>query len=384
MAEVQPLRSYVSRDAAVRPAEPVELTVVVPTFNEAENVGPLIERLRTALAGVRWEAVFVDDDSRDGTVAAVIAAGRADPRVRLIRRVGRRGLSSAVIEGCLSSTAPYVAVIDADMQHDEALLPRMLREMRAGSCDVVVGSRYAPGGGVASWIESRMNMSRLATRLARVVLRTPISDPMSGFFMITGDALEGVVRRLSGQGFKILLDIVVSAPKPLRIRELPYQFRARQFGESKLDPLIAVEFVELLADKTIGRFVSVRFLKFGAVGALGLAVHMAALSLAFEALHAGFAVSQAAAAIVAMTFNFFLNNYFTYRDRRLKRLRDLAGGLASFYAVCGLGAVANVGVANYFFGSDYAWWLSAVAGVAVGAVWNYAATSAFTWRTRRL
>jgi dolichol-phosphate mannosyltransferase len=361
---------------------PVELTLVLPTFNEAANIGPILARIDAALPTVEWEVVFVDDDSPDGTAAVVIAAAQTHPNVRLVRRIGRRGLSTAVVEGALASMAPFIAVMDADMQHDEARLPAMLDILRAGATDLVVGTRYAEGGGVGDWSARRQLISRTATRMARLVTRAELSDPMSGFFMITRPAFESVMRGISGQGFKILLDILASAERPLRVAEVSYHFRPRSHGESKLDSLVIVEFLTLLIDKTIGRFVPARFVMFSAVGVLGLAVHMAVLTTLFRGIGTSFAVGQACATVVAMTFNFFVNNILTYRDKRLKGPASLALGLVSFYAVCSLGAVSNVGIADFMFSHHYSWWLAGVAGVLMGAVWNYAATSVFTWRTK--
>ncbi len=359
---------------------PYELTIVLPTFNEVENVEPILKSIDFALPNVAWEAVFVDDDSKDGTPRAVMAAAKNHRNVRIVRRIGRRGLSSAVVEGALTSMAPYIAVMDADMQHDETILKNMLWDLRAGATDLVVGTRYTEGGGVGEWSRRRLAASRIATMLAQIVTRVKLSDPMSGFFMITREAFEGVVTRLSGQGFKILLDIVSSSEKPLRVAERAYKFKPRQFGESKLDSFVAVEYLLLLVDKTVGHLVPARFILFAAVGGIGLFVHMAILATCFGVLGTGFTAGQSTATILAMTFNFFVNNFLTYRDQRLKGLKRLFIGLLSFCAVCALGAVANVGIAKYMFTNLYSWWLSGVAGVIVGAVWNYAATSAFTWR----
>ncbi|MET0546873.1 MAG: glycosyltransferase family 2 protein [Caulobacterales bacterium] len=360
-----------------------DISVVLPTFNEAANVGPILEKIEAALEGVAWEVIFVDDDSRDGTASEVFRAAADHPNVRLVRRIGRRGLSSAVIEGALASMAPVVAVMDADMQHDETLLPKMLELLRGGEYDLVVGTRYIEGGASDGLSGYRKAISQFATRLAQIVTRTKLSDPMSGFFMITRDAFESAVRRLSGQGFKILLDIVASSERPLRVAELPFEFRARQFGESKLDSAVATEYLMLLLDKTIGRYVPVRFLMFVLVGGLGLTIHMAVLSVTYGLSHVPFMASQLLATVCAMTFNFFLNNYLTYRDIRLKGAAQLVTGLLSFYAVCSVGAVANVGIANYMFTERYSWWLAGVAGVLVGAVWNFAASSIFTWKTKK-
>ena len=360
---------------------PVELTVVLPTFNERENVAPLIARLEEALAGIEWEAIFVDDDSRDGTAAHVRAIGRHKPYIRCLQRLGRRGLSTACIEGVLASSAPFLAVMDADLQHDETLLPRMLAALKGKTLDIVIGSRYAAGGGVGEWDRSRVRMSDLASRLSRLVVKAELSDPMSGFFMIRRPAFEDAVRDLSGQGFKILIDLFASSPRPLAFAELPYQFRLRQHGESKLDTLVAWEYLQLLLDKLVGHVVPVRFALFAMIGGLGLVVHLAVLGLVLNALGLGFTAAQSVATLTAMTSNFLLNNWFTYRDRRLRGWRFLRG-LVSFYLVCGVGAIGNVGIAAYVFHADQAWWLAGIAGAIVGSVWNYATSAVFTWRAR--
>lgn len=354
----------------------IELTVVIPSFDERENVGPLLERLEAALDGVEWEAVWVDDDSMDGTAAKVRELARLNRRVRCLQRIGRRGLSTAVVEGMLTSSAPFLAVIDADLQHDERLLPEMLAILRRGEHDIVVGSRYAGGGGVGNWNERRASASRLATRLSRLVISSELADPMSGFFMITRPAFEATVRRLSGQGFKILLDLFASTPRPFRFKELPYTFRNRMYGESKLDALVMWEYLMLLLDKLLGGVVPVRFVLFGVVGSTGVLVHLIALRLSLVLL--SFPAAQAVATVVAMTGNFILNNVLTYRDRRLRGWRFLRG-LLSFYAVCGLGALAGVGVASAAFARNYNWWVSGLAGAAIGVVWNYVVSSLVTW-----
>ena len=367
------LPNQLSRMAAV------ELTVVVPSFNEIDNVEPLIERLHSALDGIEWEVIYVDDDSPDGTAVKVRELAQTDPRVRCIQRIGRRGLSTAVIEGMLASSAPYLAVIDADLQHDEKLLPRMLATLKLDGLDIVVGSRYVAGGATGDWDKGRAVMSSIATRLARLVVAAEIADPMSGFFMLSRRAFERTARRLSGNGFKILLDLFASAPTPYRFRELPYVFGQRIHGESKLDSLVIWEYLMLLLDKRVGRWVPVRFVLFAAIGGSGVIVHLAALRLAL--IYLNFPVAQALGTVCAMTTNFLFNNMLTYRDQRLYGLK-LINGLLSFYAVCSIGAVANVGIASAVFGEHYSWWTSGLAGSAVGVVWNYAASSVFTWRHR--
>jgi dolichol-phosphate mannosyltransferase len=367
--------------AANTATRPVELAIVIPTLNERENVTALVDRLVTVLTGIRWEVVFVDDDSPDGTADLVRELGQQLGNIRCVQRLGRRGLSSACIEGILASSAPFIAVMDADLQHDEALLPKMLATIKDQQLDIVVGTRYGAEGSVGDWQKSRVVISGLASRLARLVLKAELTDPLSGFFVITRDAFAATMRNLSGQGFKILLDIFASAPKPLAFAELPFHFRCRVNGESKLDTLVAWEFLTLLLDKLAGPIIPVRFLLFAMIGGFGVLTHLATLWLAVNPLGIGFAVGQAIATMVAMTGNFLLNNLFTYRDRRLRGLA-LVTGLLSFYAVCGLGAAANVGIASHLFDANHSWWLAGLGGAAIGAVWNYAMSSVFVWRSR--
>jgi dolichol-phosphate mannosyltransferase len=362
-------------------AVPPVLSIIVPTLNERENIEPVLALITAALPETEWEAIFVDDDSRDGTPEHVRAIARRNPRVRCLQRIGRRGLATACIEGVLASASPYIAVMDADLQHDERLLPEMLKALDSGAIDLVVGSRYAAGGGFGDWSSSRVRISGLATRLARMICKADVADPLSGFFMCRREIFEAALRRMSGQGFKVLLDLLASSPKPPRVRELPYNFRERRHGESKLDTLIAWEYGMLLADKLIGRFIPVRFALFGLIGGLGLLVHLGTLRTALNPLGLEFAAAQAIATMVAMTSNFILNNQFTYRDQRLRGFA-LLRGLITFYLICGVGAVANVGVASYAFTSSHAWWLAGIAGAVVGSVWNFAMSSVFTWRRR--
>jgi dolichol-phosphate mannosyltransferase len=361
---------------AARPAP--ELGIIVPTFNERTNVPLLVERLERLLTSCDWEVVFVDDNSPDGTAAAARAIGEEDSRVRCIRRIGRRGLAGACLEGMLASQARYVAVMDADLQHDESLLLDMLRDLRSGRADLVVASRYLQGGSAAALSKNRSRASRWSNALVRSLLGIDLTDPMSGYFMIRRDAFEALAPHLSSQGFKILLDILATARGRLRTIELPTIFRERRHGESKLDSKIALDFAALVMAKLTNDAVSIRFLMFSIVGLSGVGIHMAILSLALVT-GVVFAVAQSIAAVGAMTWNFVLNNLFTYRDQRLSGWRFLTG-LIRFQLICAIGAVANVGLAIFIYSGTHIWWLAGLAGVLIGAVWNYAVTSAFVWR----
>jgi len=361
---------------------PAQLAIIVPTFNEAQNVRLLVDLVDKALPGVAWEIVFVDDDSPDGTSDTVRQLALADARVRALQRVGRRGLSSACVEGIMATAAPYVAIMDADLQHDETILKSMLERIQAGDVDIVVGSRYVEGGGMGDWSARRIRMSQFATKLALRLTQTPISDPMSGFMMMRRDAFLRSLPHLSSIGFKILLDIAASAPTPLRVAEVPYTFRTRQHGESKLDSLVLWEYIQLLLDKMVGHVIPVRFLSFAMVGGLGVFVHFGVLMVLLKLLGQPFGVSQAVATVVAISSNFFLNNMFTYRDQRLKGWA-LVRGWVSFNLVCAFGAAANVGVADWLFINKTYWALSALAGITVSVVWNYAMSAFFTWKKKR-
>ncbi|MGJ4942975.1 glycosyltransferase [Bradyrhizobium sp. HKCCYLS1011] len=374
---------------AIRPAGAVPLqsaaipivTVVVPTFNERDNVVTLYKRLEAAFKDLPWEVVFVDDNSPDDTWQVVRELSRTDSRVRCIRRIGRRGLSGACIEGILAASAPYAAVIDADLQHDETQLPKMLALLQSGAAELVVGSRYIEGGSAASFDKQRAGASAFATEIARRLLRVEIADPMSGFFMIRRDRFEQIAPKLSTQGFKILLDIVASAEGGLRTVEIPYTFGSRLHGESKLDSMVALDFLGLVLAKMTNDAVSLRFLLFAMVGGTGLFVHLGTLFLGLQLFDLPFTEAQAIGAFAAMTSNFILNNFLTYRDQRLRGLAVLRG-LVAFYVVCSVGLLANVGVAFSVYDQEPIWWLAGAAGALMGVVWNYAISGLFVWRKR--
>lgn len=366
----------------MRTARP-ELTIVIPSFNERANVRPLVALLQTALDGVEWEAVFVDDDSPDGTADEVRRTAEDEPRLRLIHRIGRRGLAGACIEGILSATSPLVAVMDADLQHDEAKLVEMVEAFRADpALDLVIGSRHVDGGSIGNGFSKvRAWGSDVATNLSKKMLRIKASDPMSGFFMVKRESFNQVVQSLQTQGFKILADMLAAAKGRWTVAEVGYTFRDRQHGESKLDAAITAEFLALLVARLTGGVLPIRFILFMIVGTSGVLVQLLAMRLALWTVTDVFVLAQTFGVLVAMTTNFFLNNALTYHDRTL-RGRDMAFGLLSFYVVCSVGAVANVGVADVIYRVIGQAELASVFGAVVGAVWNFIATSLFTWRAR--
>ena len=360
-------------------SKPYYVTVVVPTFRERENIPLVVERLDALLGDFDWEVVFVDDDSDDGSEAVLLDLSRRHPRVRAIRRIGRRGLASACLEGMGSSSAEIFAVMDADLQHDETILPKMITAFREDpALDLAVGTRYTGEGGFSNWSKRRQFVSKFATLIEKSVLRTPLSDPMSGFFVIRRPLFEETVRHMTGRGFKILLDIVLSAGRGLRTREFPYEFRARQHGESKLDVVVGLEYLYLLVDKTLGRLVPVSFVLYVLAGLSGLMLHLAVLGILYRGSGVPFVDAQISATLVAMVSNFLVNNAVTFRSRRLKGFM-LAAGLTAYMAICALGAIVNVQSADYLFDHSIPWWFAGAAGALIGAVWNYAVSTQIVW-----
>jgi dolichol-phosphate mannosyltransferase len=367
-----------AREPIAPPVAACELTVIVPTFNERANVTRLVERLHEVMNGVAWQAIFVDDDSPDGTAEAVKHIAAFDPRIQCLRRVRRRGLAGAVAEGALASAAPFVAVIDGDMQHDETLLPRMLETLKAGKADLVIASRYLDHAAVEEGLSPiRSAGSRFANWLGRLVLRQDVSDPVSGFFMARREVVDRVAPKLATEGFKILFDIIASQPEPLRIVEMPYSFREREAGGSKLDKRVVIDYLGLLLSKLSGGVVPTRALMFGLVGGSGVVVQLVGLK-AFLLLHLPFTEAQFAASMVAMTSNYLINNEITYRDRRRRGL-GLFLGYVKFCLLCSIGLVANLAVSSMIFRHTQIWWLAGGTGAVFGALWNYVTTAVAVW-----
>jgi len=360
----------------------IELAVILPTFKERENVPVVLEALSKTLSGIEWEVVFVDDHSPDGTAELVREIALQDPRVRIIERIGRRGLSSACIEGMLATAAPYLAVMDADMQHDESILPKMLERIKREQLDIIVASRNIEGGSMGKFVPSRVWLSQLGARISKLVCRCEVSDAMSGFFLMDRKYFQLVVGNLTGMGFKILVDLLASSPRPVRLGEIPYHFRDRKLGESKLDVNVELEYLFLVVDKIVGKAIPTRFAVFVLVGSLGLLVHLGVLALLHYRTLIDFSRAQATATVVAMTFNFLLNNTVTFRDRQLKGWR-LLRGLFYFYVACSVGAIINVSFAEFLNQHEVPWYLAGISGMAISSVWNYGVNTVFTWRRTR-
>ena len=358
----------------------LKLAIILPTLNERDNLAPLIARIEEALGPEHWEAIIVDDNSDDGTADIAREVAQSDPRIRVIQRFDRRGLASAVIEGMCATAAPFVAVMDADHQHDPALLPQMLAAVESGAADIAVASRFAEGAsatGLSS--ERRERASDWANSLARRITGVQLSDPMSGFFLIQTQKVRDIAPSLSGIGFKILLDILATSKPALNVREFPLQFAQRRAGQSKLDRAIMFEFLVGLYERLFGRLIPTRFALFGTVGALGVLVHFAVFGIAFYGAAIAFAIAQAMATFIAMSFNFWLNNWLTYRDQRLTGTGAMVKGWLGFCATCAVGAFANIAAASLLEARGVHAILAVGVGIIIGSVWNYALSSRFVW-----
>ena len=378
-SSLRPSQSQSTRHSDDCVTNSINVSLILPTRNEAGNVAEVVRLAGLALSDHSYEIIVVDDDSPDGTAEIARQLAAVDRRIRVIQRVGRRGLASACIEGALAASGQVVAVMDSDLQHDETKLPELVDAVLSGETDLAVGTRYSGEGGTDNWSEARQSQSAFATKLASRFLKSDISDPMSGFFAISAERFRALSPKLSGRGFKILLDILFTSKEPLRVSEVAYTFRGREAGASKLDAPTALQFLMMLYDRVLGHVIPARFALFAVVGGLGVLVHMAALVLAYQLVGSSFLIGQSFAVVTAMTFNFFLNNLLTFYDVRLKGWALLKGWL-SFCLICGLGAIANVGVASYLFSqTGVMWTVSALAGILVGAVWNFVMSSRFTW-----
>ena len=364
------------------PQPRIELAVVIPTYKERENIPVILSALGRALDDVDWEVIIVDDNSPDGTAEFVREMAATNPRIHVLERIGRRGLASACIEGMLSTSAPYIAVIDADMQHDETILPKMLARIRDEHLDLVVASRNLADGSMGEFSRKRVWLSNMGNRVSRLVCHCDVSDAMSGFFVIDRHFFQEIVHDLTGSGFKILVDILASSRREVRVAEVPYRFRTRQHGESKLDVNVELEYLFLLIDKMIGKYVPTRFVMFVLVGSLGMIIHLSTLALLYKGAHASFVISQTSATLAAMTFNFLLNNVVTFRDRRLRGWRLLTG-LLTFYLACSVGALMNVSFAAFLNRQAIPWYIAGVTGTAISSVWNYGVNTILTWRRSR-
>ena len=359
------------------------LSIVIPTYNEKDNIFKLLEKLKKVLKSINHEIIFVDDNSPDGTSAVIKDCMKKSSKIRLIHRIGRKGLAGAVIEGVFAANADLVAVMDCDLQHDETKLLDMINLFSKNkSLDIVIGSRFTETGEISEKAFSKIRElgSKATTLIIKKVLNIASTDPLSGFFMVKKVAFLKSSENLQTQGFKVLADFLATSGKHIEIEEIGYSFKNRIAGESKMSLITALELIGLVLSQILKGRVSIRFILFCMVGLSGIFVQLFITGLAMLLINQ-FPTSQTLGIIAAMTSNYFLNNTITFQERKLKSL-DLIRGLFSFYLICSLGAFANVAVATYIFGFSSNWLISSFVGACFGAVWNFTLTSIFTWKSK--
>ena len=354
-----------------------KLTVIIPTYNEKDNLIPLVERIDAALSGYDYEILFVDDNSKDGTAELATSLAAKYP-VRVIVRRNERGLASAVVHGFRHAGGDVLAVIDADLQHPPEVLAGMLTAMQ--DSDVVVASRYVKGGSVEGWGLSRRVISKGAVFLAHLLLpkTKKVSDPMSGFFMLRKNVVEGV--NLKPSGYKILLEVLVMG-RFKNVSEVPFGFRLREKGESKLSAREQINYLKHLVSLMSRSGELTRFLKFCLVGGSGVFVNEGLLWVLKQFAGLPLTLSNALSIEASIISNFVLNDSFTFADRRTLGTVSFLRRLGKFNLVSLVGAAINWGITQlltHFFDIHYL--LANLVGIAIAVLWNYLANRGWTWK----
>jgi dolichol-phosphate mannosyltransferase len=354
------------------------LSVIIPTYNERDNIVPLVERIHHALSNREYGILFVDDDSHDGTAELAKSLSSKYPVSVIVRR-DKKGLASAVVDGLKHASGETVMVMDADLQHPPEVIPDLLKAIDDGA-DMAVASRYVAGGGCQGWSLIRRIISKTAIFLAHLLLPLTrnIEDPMSGFFMFHRQAIAGA--DLKPSGYKILLEILVLGDFHHTV-EVPYTFVTRKRGESKLSGRQQIEYLRHIFSLMRRTGELLRILKFCLVGTSGIFVNEGLLWVLTEL--AGFPLFMASPISIECSIisNFTLNNFFTFRDRRSLALKATLLRLLKFNLVSLAGLGINVGVLLFFsniVGIHYL--IANIFGIVVAFMWNYILSTWWTWR----
>jgi len=356
-----------------------DLSIVIPTYNEASNIIAIIESINSTLGDVAsYEIIVVDDNSKDKTWELAEQYADKYKNITCFRRITSKGLSSAVIDGFMISRGKFISVIDADLQHDESILPKMLNYCHNGA-DLAIGSRYCQDGSTGEWGLIRKLISKVATKISQKIGNIYMSDPMSGFFMIRRDVFLNVVDKLNAKGYKILLDIVsqLDASK-INMIEVPYTFKKRSRGESKLTPEVVFQLIDFIYLKIVGNYIPIEYVKFVTVGAIGAVVHFTILYL----MHIVFDNNYQNALIIAIEFsliiNYFINNLWTFKEKTHTGLKKIIG-LVKFNILSGVGGIISYYISISLFDSGVNWIFASTIGAIVASLWNYNLNKILTW-----
>lgn len=366
------------------PNEKIELSIVLPTYNEKDNIPILFERLQKTLKNIPYEIIVADDNSPDGTWKLVEEISETQENIHLLRRMSNKGLSPAVMDGLAIAKGSYAVIMDADLQHDEKIIPKMLEQLKAGN-ELVVGSRKVDGGGIENWAWHRRFISWGATFLAQIFLGRSVNDPMSGFFALNMNFFARVSEKVNPRGFKILLEFLNLCDKN-KVTEVGFIFQSRQFGESKLSGGVMFNYLIGLFDLKFGKLLPANFIKFALVGLSGVFVNQGVLFLGEKFLwqHTSNLNYNLMLAIeVSIIWNFIINNFWTFREQAKRTLGSFIKGLLYFNLICLAGALINYAVAMYLTNHTplNIYWANLV-GIALATFWNFFLNTNITWRKK--
>jgi dolichol-phosphate mannosyltransferase len=354
------------------------LSIICPTLNERDNVAVIYQHI-DRIVTCEWELIFVDDNSSDGTRLEIEQLSRRDRRVRLINRVGRKGLASAASEGFLCAVYDHCVLIDADLQHDINNINVMAEEVAQSGNDLVISSRFKVNQtlGLSS---ARTRLSIVGNGMIDLILRRQLTDPLSGCFLIRRERYLALHPSLILSGFKILFDIL-SCPdgRQLTVSEIPIKFLNRHSGESKLRKTVMLEFMGTYVTRMVERVIPLSFIKFSMIGALGVLLHYLILSFFLKLSGFDFAVSQLVTSYLVMVSNFLLNNRYTFSANRLFG-GQLVFGLMKFMFFCSFGALISLSFAFYLKDTGLSPVAAGVLGTVAGSLWNFVLNSLYTWR----
>jgi dolichol-phosphate mannosyltransferase len=361
-------RDNVSKEGRVTVPRPI-VSVVVPTYNERENIDELLSRINESLSGVDYEVVVVDDNSPDGTAERVMELSSKYP-VKLVRRAGKLGLSSAILDGVKVCSGDYVVVMDADLQHPPEVIKELLRN--AGRCDIVIASRYVRGGGTAGFPLIRRVISLGATYMARILVPQArrVKDPLSGFFLARRELIEGAEVAVPS-GYKILLEII-SQHDNLKICEVPYVFQSRIRGESKLGKKEILSYVRQLL------MIMPDYYKFAVVGASGVFVNLGVVWLLAYMLSIPHFIASIIGIEASLINNFVWNDLWTFRKRRFGKRwwRFLKYHVSTVVGTLAQYTVSQL--AYYLLLKESL--LSQALGIIVGFIANYLISKKYVWK----
>lgn len=354
------------------------ISVIIPTYNEKDNIVPLIERLSKTFDGLNFEILLIDDNSKDGTID--VAAGLASKYpVKVLVRTHERGLATAVLHGFQYAQGSIIGVMDADLQHPPEINADLLKAVEHGA-DMAIASRYVKGGGCPNWGLVRRIISKGALTLAHIFLPTTrsVKDPMSGFFMFKRESMgENKLRPI---GYKILLEMLVMG-KFQNIVEVPFIFEDRSSGRSKMKARQQIDYLRHIFSLMRREGELLRILKFVGVGLCGTIINEGLLWLLTQFGGLAFYYSALIAIEASIITNFTLNDYFTFADRRTGKTKSFLSRLLKFNITCAAGAAIQWGLLLLFtevFGLYYL--LSNLIGIVVAFIWNYVLNIAWTWK----